>query len=147
MPFVVRWPGNVPAGTISHQLVELTDLLATSAAIVNVKLPVGAAPDSRNILPALPDAKLERPVREYSVHRSLHGVFALRQGPWKFVPHRGSGGFTDPRTIDPAKEGGPIGQLNNLESDPAETRNVYAENPKVVARLSAILKKVQGRDL
>lgn len=144
VPFVVRWPGKAPAGAVSEELVELTDLLATCAAIVGAELPPGAGPDSRNILPALLDVNPEKPVREYSVHHSLWGVFAIRQGPWKFIPHRGSGGFTIPRNLDPAKAGGPPGQLYNLESDPSETRNVYAEHPDVVERLSELLKKVQN---
>ena len=36
------------------------------------------------------------------MHLSLHGVFAIRQGPWKLIPnHRGSGGFSQPRDLDP----------------------------------------------
>ncbi len=146
VPFVVRWPGKTPAGTVSDELIELTDLLATAAAIVGAELPPEAGPDSRNILPALLNVKPDRPVRDFAVHHSLWGVFAIRQGPWKLIPHRGSGGFTHPRDLDPAKEGGPPGQLYNLESDPSETRNVYAEHPDVVQRLSELLKKVQGDD-
>ncbi|MBW3542094.1 MAG: sulfatase-like hydrolase/transferase, partial [Planctomycetes bacterium] len=143
VPFVVRWPGRTPAGAVSGELVELTDLLATCAAIVGAKLPQGAGPDSRNILPALLQAKPEQPVREFAVHHSLWGVFAIRQGPWKLIPHRGSGGFTTPREIDPAVEGGPPGQLYRLDSDPSETRNVYADHPEVVERLTRLLKTIQ----
>lgn len=143
VPFVVRWPGKTPAGSQSEELIELTDLLATAAAIVGKPLPPGAGRDSRNILPALLKVKPERPVRDFSVHHSCFGVFALRQGPWKLIPHRGSGGFTRPRDIDPAKEGGPPGQLYHLPSDPSETRNVYAEHPDVVRRLSQLLKTIQ----
>lgn len=147
VPFVVRWPGRTPAGTVSDQLVELTDLLASCAAIVGAELPSEAGPDSRNILPALLSTEPDEPVREFAVHHSLWGVFAIRRGPWKLIPHhRGSGGFTVPRDLDPAEEGGPPGQLYHLESDPSETRNVYAEHPEVVERLSKLLKTIQGDD-
>lgn len=144
VPFIVRWPGKTPPGAVGGELIELTDLLATAAGITGVELPPGAGPDSRNILPALLSAKPTEPVRDFAVHHSLWGVFAIRQGPWKLIPTRGSGGFTHPRQLDPAKEGGPPGQLYHLESDPAETRNVYAEHPDVVRRLSELLKVVQG---
>lgn len=147
VPFIVRWPGRTPVGTHSGELIELTDLLATAAAIVGAKLPPGDGPDSRNILPALLNARPDRPVREYAVHHSYTGVFAIRQGPWKLIPARGSGGFTQPRTLDPAKDGGPAGQLYHLESDPSETRNVYAEHPDVVERLGELLKAIQGDDV
>ncbi|MDD4786430.1 MAG: arylsulfatase [Pirellulales bacterium] len=147
VPFIVRWPGRTPVGTHSGELIELTDLLATAAAIVGAKLPPGDGPDSRNILPALLNARPDRPVREYAVHHSYTGAFAIRQGPWKLIPARGSGGFTQPRTLDPAKDGGPAGQLYHLESDPSETRNVYAEHPDVVERLGELLKAIQGDDV
>jgi len=147
VPFVVRWPGKTPSGAVSTALIELTDLLATAAAITGAELPPGAGPDSRNILPALLAVEPAEPVRDFAVHHSLWGVFAIRQGPWKLIRHRGSGGFTHPRDLDPAKEGGPPGQLYHLESDPSETRNVYAEHPDVVRHLSELLEEVQGDDV
>lgn len=146
VPFVVRWPGKTPAGAVSEELIELTDLLATCAAITGAELPKGAGEDSRNALPALLAAKPETPERDYAVHHSLWGVFALRQGPWKYIPHRGSGGFSQPRELDPAKEGGPPGQLYHLENDPSETKNVWEAHPEIVERMGALLKEVQGDD-
>lgn len=147
VPLLVRWPGKTPAGAVSDQLVDLSDLLATVAAIVGAELPAGAGPDSRNILPALLDASPSRPVRQHTVHASLHGVLAIRQGPWKLVPdHRGSGGFSQPRQLDPNREGGPRGQLYHLPSDPAETRNLYDDEPDVVRRLSELLESVRRQE-
>ncbi|MEQ8788773.1 MAG: arylsulfatase [Pirellulaceae bacterium] len=142
VPFLVRWPGHVPAGTTSDALVELTDLLATSAAIVGADLPAGAGEDSRNILPALLGEKTDKPVRDHAVHHSLWGVFALRQGPWKMIPHRGSGGFTRPRDIEPAK-GEPAGQLYNLADDPSETTNLWQQHPEIVERMQQLLEQVK----
>lgn len=145
VPFIVRWPGKTPAGTVSAELVELTDLLATTAAIVGEELPSGAGPDSVSILPALLAEEPEKPVREFAVHHSMAGVFAIRQGPWKLVPdHRGSGGFSPPRDLDPAKEGGPKGQLYHLGEDPAETRNRYGEEAEVVERLTDLLVRIKS---
>jgi arylsulfatase A-like enzyme len=146
VPFLVRWPGKTPAGAVSDELVDLTDLLATAAAIVGADLPAGAGPDSVSILPALLEAKPGQPVRNHTVHASSRGVFAIRQGPWKLIPHhRGSGGFSQPRELDPATAGGPMGQLYHLGSDPAETRNVYDEEPQVVQRLTALLDRIRNQ--
>lgn len=142
VPFIVRWPGQTPADSTSDELVELTDLLATCAAITDTKLPAGAAQDSVNILPALLGKKSDTPLRDYAVHHSLWGHFSVRQGPWKMIPKRGSGGFTRAREIKPT-EGEPTGQLYNLEQDPSETRNVWQKHPEVVKSLSAILEQVQ----
>ena len=145
MPFIVRWPGKTPADSKNDELVELTDLLATCAAITDQKLAAGAGEDSVNILPALLGQKSDQPLRDYAVHHSLWGHFAIRQGPWKMVPKRGSGGFTNAREVKPAK-GEPMGQLYNLKADPSETKNVWNEHPEVVERLSVILEKVQAQD-
>ncbi|MEX2580737.1 MAG: sulfatase-like hydrolase/transferase [Verrucomicrobiales bacterium] len=145
VPFVARWPGKTPAGTVSDSLVDLTDLLATAADLVDADLPDGAGSDSVSLLPVLRDPESE--VRDHTVHLSFRGVFAIRQGPWKLVPdHRGSGGFSLPRDLDPAEVGGPKGQLYHLGDDPAETRNLYDEKPEVVARLSALLEEIQEQD-
>jgi arylsulfatase A len=146
VPFLVRWPGKTPAGATNSSLIELTDLLATCAGIVDAKLPAGAGEDSRNILPLLLGQTPSKPVRDYAVHHSLWGVSAIRQGPWKLIPHRGSGGFTFPRTIDVAKVGGPEGQLYHLANDPSETQNLWEQKPKVVQRLGRLLKQIQGPD-
>ena len=143
VPFVVRWPGKTPAGTVSNELIELTDLLNTCAAITGTELPKSAGPDGRNILPALLAKKPEEPVRKFAVHHSLWGVFAIRKGPWKMIPHRGSGGFTFPKELDPAKVGGPEGQLYHLEDDPSETKNLWDEEPEVVKELREMLQTVQ----
>ncbi|MCF6285795.1 MAG: arylsulfatase [Candidatus Hydrogenedentes bacterium] len=134
VPFIARWPGHVPAGTTSDALIELTDLIATCAAIVGANMPPKAGEDSRNILPTLLGKKTEKPVREFAIHHSLWGHFAIRQGPWKMIPRRGSGGFTRPREIE-ASEGEATGQLYNLEQDPSETTNLWMQQPDIVQQL------------
>ncbi len=146
VPFVVRWPGKTPKGATSNELIELTDLLATCAAIVGTDLPHGMGPDSRNALSALQKVKPSKPVRDFAVHHSLWGMFAIRKGPWKLVQGRGSGGFTYPKLIDPEKLGGPPGQLYNLANDPSETNNVWETHPDVVEKLSKLLASIRGDD-
>ncbi len=68
VPFLARWPGHVPAGRTSKELICLTDVLATAAALVGDKLPPDAGEDSFDVLPVLLGRKLERPVREAVVH-------------------------------------------------------------------------------
>ncbi len=74
-PFVARWPGKIPAGATSDELVCLTDLIATCAAIVGAELPDDAGEDSCNILPALLARKPRKPAREAIVHHSLSGMY------------------------------------------------------------------------
>ncbi len=55
---------------------------------------------------------------------------------------RGSGGFSAPVKIVP-KPGEPTVELYNLLNDPHEDHNVYDANPKIVARLTALLQRYQ----
>jgi arylsulfatase A-like enzyme len=150
VPLIARWPRRIRPGSSSDQTVCLVDLLATCAVIVGDgvgKLPADAAEDSYDILPALLGrAEAGKPVRGPLVLHSGNGLFALRDGDWKFVDGLGSGGFTPPRNVRP-KGGEPAGQLYNLRDDPAEQKNVYAENPQIVARMKALLEryKREGR--
>lgn len=140
VPFLVRWPGKVKAGTTSAALVELNDVLATLAEITGQPLPAQAAEDSFSFLPALSG---KRAPRTFAVHHSINGLFALREGRWKFAAARGSGGFSAPRTVTPAA-GEVEGQLYDLIADPSETRNVWREHPEIVTRLQARLDRIRG---
>ena len=102
-------------------------------AVTGAQLPVDAARDSYNVLPALRGEARTAPIREATVHHSIQGMFAIRQGPWKYIDGRGSGGWTK------GGDDGPEGQLYDLENDPAETTNLYEAHPEIVARLGALL--------
>ncbi|HWG46742.1 MAG TPA: arylsulfatase [Gemmataceae bacterium] len=143
VPFLVRWPGHVAAGSTSKELICLTDFLATVAAVVGVTLPADAGEDSYNLLPALRGDKLAKPIREAIVHHSADGTFGIRQGPWKLAMARGSHGFSNPRNIAP-KPGEARGQLYNLDDDPREHNNLWLAKPEMVARLTALLDKYKS---
>ena len=138
VPFFVRWPGRVPAGRTSEQLLCHTDLLATVAELLGEPLPEEAGEDSVSFLPTLLGHD-RAPRREAVVHHSINGAFAIRQGAWKLAFAPGSGGWGKPGDAEARRAGLPAVQLYNLAQDLAETRNLQAEQPSVVARLTALL--------
>jgi arylsulfatase A len=138
VPFLVRWPGVVEAGTRCAEPVCHVDLFATLAALVAVEVPEGAARDSHSLMPMLRDPAGGRrggPV----VNHSANGTFALRDGRWKAIFCTGSGGREKPK-------GKPFDgtRLFDMEADPGETTDVAAGNPEVVARLTAQLEALRG---
>ncbi len=141
VPFLVRWPGRVKPGRVSRQTICLTDLFATIADVTGIRLADAMAEDSISLLPEL-TGRQRGALREAVVHHSANGMFSIRQGDWKLILGRGSGGFTTPIKIEP-KPGDVPGELYNLRSDPHEDRNVYDSNPEIVTRLSALLKRYQ----
>lgn len=139
VPFIAKWPGVIRAGSVSTQTICLTDLFATVAATVGENLPPNAGEDSFNLLPILAEEQTQ-PVREAIVHHSLSGMFAIREGNWKLILERGSGGFSSPRRLDP-QPGEPEGQLYNLEKDPGENDNLYLRHPEKVQHLKSLLER------
>lgn len=143
VPFLARWPGRIPAGTTSDYLGCLTDLAATLAELLGVELPPEAAEDSFSMLGALLARKDVRPRPPVVLHSS-EGMFAIREGPWKLIRGLGSGGFSEPRLVEP-KPGEPAGQLYHLGRDPGETVNLYMKHPEIVARLETLLEDVRRK--
>ena len=140
IPFIARWPGKIKANTTSDELICLTDLTATCAALTGTEVPDDAAQDSCNILPALLAEKLDKPVRDAIVHHSAKGVFAIRQDPWKLIlDTKTSGGWVKPRGKGP--EPGTPGQLYNMVDDPYEQNDLWEKHPEIVRRLTELLEK------
>jgi arylsulfatase A-like enzyme len=136
VPFIVRWPGRTPSGEVSSEPIILTDLMRTFATLVGHSLPEDSAEDSFDILDAFQGKKAQRPVHDHLIHHSGNGVFAIRQGDWKLILGKGSGGFT---RFKPAADA-PAGQLYHLGDDPAEQINLYSGKPEIVEKLSQLLK-------
>lgn len=146
VPTLVRWPGRAAAGTVCSETINLADMLATLAALTGAKLPVPdrGAEDSFNVLPALLGKKARRPLRGSMITHSVDGVFAIRQGPWKYI----EGVPAVPAAkIPPSRQGEAAPQLYNLREDPGEGNNVIAGNARIAARLQALLDKsrAEGR--
>ena len=138
IPFIVRWPGKVTAGSRSDRLTCLTDLMATCAEMLHEKLPDNAGEDSVSILPALRQTD-QGPLREAVVHHSINGMFAIRQANWKLELCPGSGGWGNPGDQQARKQGLPAIQLYDMTRDVGERTNEQAKRPEVVRRLSKLL--------
>lgn len=140
VPFLVRWPARIKAGRVSDALVELTDVYATVAEITGQTAKGDSGMDSFSFLPVL-EGK-EKGARPFAVHHSSRGLFALRQGGWKFVEGRGSGGFTRPNTL-PVKDGDPTGQLYDLGDDLREQKNRWLSEPVRTAAMGSLLERIR----
>ena len=154
-PFIVRWPGTIKAGTTSDQMTSLTDVMATCADIVGAELPNEAAEDSYSILPVLLGTQGDQPVRQYLLQQTISLAMSIREGHWKYLDHKGSGGNNyerkgewgmKPYALEDTDPNAP-GQLYDLETDPGETNNLYSKHPEIVKRLKRQLEmfKKSGR--
>ncbi len=146
VPFLVRWPGRVAAGSQTAQTVCLTDFMRTAAEIVGASLPDTAAEDSVSFLPALL-GRDRSALREAIVHHSINGSFSIRQGKWKLEFCPGSGGWSSPRPGVDDTSKLPLVQLFDLSTDRAEEKNLEREQPQVVAQLTKLMERyaAEGR--
>ena len=133
IPFIVQWPATVAAGSTCDQLVCLTDLMATCADLVGTKLPDNAGEDSFSFLQALKGKQIVS-TRAGVIHHSIPGYFSYRQGKWKLLLSKGSGGWSSPTEKEMAV-GSDEAQLYDMEKDPGETNNLYKTQPEIVAQL------------
>ena len=132
VPFIARWPGTIPAGWASDEILSTMDLLPTFASISGGELP-DVELDGMDSTEFLTRRSATSPRDEYLYYSGclLTGV---RSGKWKLVL---------PRTKSPAGLGwwGRMIEavselcLFNLDADPGETTNVAATHPEVVASL------------
>jgi hypothetical protein len=141
VPFITRWPAKIPAGTECSDMISLADILATTAAIVGEKLPAAAtgAEDSFNALPAFIGTKDAASTRDHMFIHSSDGVFAIRKGPWKWIEGIPVSDIKLGARKAHATQFKP--QLYNVKEDPAETKDVSAQNPEVVKELSALVNR------
>jgi len=137
VPCIVRWPGQVPAGRSSDEILSTMDLLPTFAKLARAELPDWSI-DGRDATDFLRGQTETSPRDEYLYYTGclLTGV---RSGQWKLVL---------PRSANPSGTGWwgrmieavPATSLYNLTDDPGETTDVSAENPEIVA---ALMKRIE----
>ena len=158
VPFIARWPTRIPKGQVSDQMTNTTDIFATLASVVGYKLPDDAATDSFDMLPAMigtampGDGDPKKSIRPHLLTQSFRGEFQIRQGKWKYLDHKGSGGnnyaqgtmekYALPETAPDAP-----GQLYDLEKDLGETTNLFFTEEAKRKELQTLLErlKLSGR--
>ena len=135
VPFVIRWPGVVEAGSVTDEPICQTSLMATLAAMFDVELKEDQGVDSFSILPVLKGEKINEPTHPAIVHHSFPGKFAVRIGDWKYIATKNSGGWSK------GGDGKPR-QLYNMATDRNETTNLIDDKPEIATRLRESLEKI-----
>lgn len=151
VPCVMRWPGKIPAGTESAQMMMTIDLFPTIAFIAGGELPAHPI-DGRSVLGLLegrPGA--QNPHEGYGIWYEQGQLQAVISGDgrWKLIfPHTyrtlPNGGGTNgiPGKYAQVKIEQP--ELYDLANDPGEKKNVAGQNAEIVARLRAVSEKLRA---
>ncbi|MCS6775377.1 MAG: arylsulfatase [Chloroherpetonaceae bacterium] len=126
VPFIARWPGVIPPGTVSSHIGSFQDMLSTFAEVAGLTPPPGT--DSISILPTLrgQPGQQQHPYLYWEFHEQK-GARAVRMGRWKGVR---------PQWHAPT-------QLFDLETDIGEQNDLAAQHPDIVAKIEAIMKEAR----
>jgi len=124
VPCIIRWPGHIPAGSTCTGLTTAMDFYPTLAAIAGSAVPTDRIIDGRDITPLMLSGDAVVSPREVFFYYNRNDLEAVRDGRWK---------------LHVRKSRQAIAELYDLRNDPGESRNVCADEPAVVARLSALL--------
>ncbi|MEZ6056789.1 MAG: sulfatase [Planctomycetaceae bacterium] len=141
VPCIMRWPGQIPAGTECNELAATIDLFPTVAEIIGAKLPEHPI-DGLSILPLMLGTEgASTPHETYYYYWGNH-LEAIRSGDWKLhFPHQYRS-----LTGTPGKDGLPNGYtqqktdlaLYNLRDDIGESTNVLKDHPEIVEKLKGL---------
>ena len=140
VPFIIKWPLKIRAGSVSHKTICTTDLLASCADILGKKLSDKEGEDSFSMLPIFTKATENDYKRTFTIHHSINGSFAIRKGAYKFIFCPGSGGWSLPRPMKIETQGLPKFQLYNLKEDLEEKNNLFGQRPKIEKELIDLFK-------
>ena len=141
MPFIVRWPSKVEAGSTQDALICFTDFLASCAELSQQALAPGIGEDSKSFVPLLFNSELEGSRKELIV-QTTGRKHMIRQNEWKLIQSKGSGGFWDRYDPDYANRNPYEGRLYNLKEDLGEQNNLYGAQS---VRVEAMTKSLNER--
>lgn len=121
VPCLMRWPGKLPEGKVTHQAGITMDLTATILSAAGAKIPEGYKLDGIDLLPYVSGKKseIERTFC-WRIDRSDRKQKAVRQGKWKYI------------------KDGMIELVFDLEADIGERRNLNYRQPEIAARLRRV---------
>jgi len=140
VPFLARWPGKIPAGTVVREPAMTIDVFPTVAGRIGAPLPERRI-DGRDIWPLLSGAPgAKSPHDALFFYYQNNELQAMRSGTWKLIlPHRyrsfeGKTGRDDGLPVDYAPRQAEL-ELYDLAADRGERQNVAAAHPDVVQDL------------
>jgi len=144
MPFIVRWPGQAPAGEVSDEFIIFSDLVRTVSRLAGRPLRAEEGPDGYDMLDAFRGKRNLYPGRAMVI-QSRAGMYGLRQGDWMYLHGPDNGDDGRKNYALPAEKIADV-QLYNVREDLAETHNLALQNVERVELMRQTLEKIVGAD-
>jgi arylsulfatase A-like enzyme len=126
VPFFMKWPGKIPAGTIYPHPVGHVDVFATAAAAAGATMPTDRVMDGVDLVPFVAGKKSTRPHKSLFFRSGTYRV--ILSGDWKL------------QVDDTQKKV----WLFDMAKDPTEKVNLAEKEPARLAALQTELAKING---
>ncbi len=141
VPGIVRWPGRIPGGRVSDEIVTTMDLFPTIANLASVGIPKDRIIDGVDMM-RFWSGKTDKSPRDTLFYYAYNHLQAVRHGKWKLVlprPARPPWTAWYGRMIDAVAEP----ELYDLANDMSEKHDVAAQHPDVVAKLIRLIEQAR----
>lgn len=116
VPFIARWPAQLPAGKVTAEFLTTLEFFPTLAAATGARPPAGVTLDGFDMAPVL---RGEKPSPRTEMFWQRRGDYAVRMGNWKWVKNGTATGLYD------------------VGNDRGETKDLAKQQPDIAARLQA----------
>jgi arylsulfatase A len=141
VPGIVRWTGKIKAGTTSERVTGFEDWMPTLLDLAGASTATPKGIDGISFAPTLLGQTQEPREFLYREFPSYGGQQCVRAGDWKAVrrnlkPQAKKGQKAVKTTPAVIKT-----ELYNLKDDPTENKDVSAEHPDIITRLTVIMKR------
>lgn len=130
VPAIVRWPGKVPAGSVSDRVSGFEDWMPTLLDLVGHVDAFPSGIDGISMAKTLTGQEQAPRPYLYREFAGYGGQQSIRVGDWKAVRQQLSKGNTDV-------------ELYNIAEDIGESNDVASANPEVVDRLTTLMFEVR----
>lgn len=143
VPFIVRWPKEVKAGSESEALLSQIDFFSSMAKMLSARVPKGSAPDSWDSWSTWTNkAQIDR---FWIVEQALDHTLSLRNKNWKYIePSDTRVKLMKEENVETGYDSEP--QLYKVDEDIHENDNVATKYPDILFQLQAQLRKIaKGR--
>ncbi len=129
VPCVMRWPGKIPAGTVTDEVAATIDLMPTLAKLAGGRVPEDRIIDGRDLWPLMRGAEGAVTPHEFYHYYRGNRLEAIRSGPWKL--QRTGARREDRENVE----------LYHLGRDIGESENLAARHPERVRALMAQMER------
>jgi arylsulfatase A-like enzyme len=138
-PLIVRWPEQIPAGSVCHEMATMMDFLPTFAHITGAKMPFDRIIDGKDMFPLMTHKNAKSSYSFLCYYGRDGELAAIRKGKWKLhllePSEKWAGKQPVKESLLDTKPSTSLPWLYDLSSDVGETKNIAKSNPQIVENL------------